>query len=401
MTAMPPRVLAFSDYYLPGFRSGALRSLANLVDALGDRFELFVVTRDRDSDRTPHGVATGRWTGVGTARVLYLGPEEIRRPLGRIVEEVRPDVVYLNSLFSSLSVRVLLSRRFGSLRGAPFGVVVAPRGELAPGALSIKRRKKAVALRLARAAGLFRGVRWSATHEAEREEIRRVAGAQARVVVVPDLAAASLLDAPRPPRPEKRPGALRLVFLSRLSPVKNLPFLLETLAGIPRPAATAGGGEPAVSIHLDVWGSAEDPEHRALCEALARRLPPHVAVAWRGAVPHERVAEVLAAAHLFVLPTLGESFGHAIVEALAAGVPVLVSDRTPWRGLAARRAGWDLPLSRDAFRAAILEAVAWDDDAWRAWSAGARALAEEALASPAAIRAAEALLSEAAGRAPA
>jgi glycosyltransferase involved in cell wall biosynthesis len=33
----------------------------------------------------------------------------------------------------------------------------------------------------------------------------------------------------------------------------------------------------------------------------------------------------------FVLPTLGENYGHAIVESLALGLPILISDQTPWK----------------------------------------------------------------------
>jgi glycosyltransferase involved in cell wall biosynthesis len=56
------------------------------------------------------------------------------------------------------------------------------------------------------------------------------------------------------------------------------------------------------------------------------------------------VWSVLADSHFFVLPTLGENFGHAIVEAWQSGIPVVISDRTPWRGLAQKNVGWDLAL---------------------------------------------------------
>ncbi len=47
---------------------------------------------------------------------------------------------------------------------------------------------------------------------------------------------------------------------------------------------------------------------------------------------------------LFFLPTLGENFGHVIYEALSAGLPVLLSDQTPWGQVNAQGAGWCFPL---------------------------------------------------------
>jgi glycosyltransferase involved in cell wall biosynthesis len=50
-----------------------------------------------------------------------------------------------------------------------------------------------------------------------------------------------------------------------------------------------------------------------------------------GDVSPERVNAVFAAYDLFILPTLGENFGHVILEALTAGTPVLTSDQTQWK----------------------------------------------------------------------
>ncbi|EQD61081.1 group 1 glycosyl transferase, partial [mine drainage metagenome] len=75
---------------------------------------------------------------------------------------------------------------------------------------------------------------------------------------------------------------------------------------------------------------------------------------YRGVVEHSRVQDVMAGYDVFFLPTLGENFGHVIMEAMAAGTPVLISDRTPWHGLADLGVGHDLPLANeDAFVAAL------------------------------------------------
>jgi len=215
----------------------------------------------------------------------------------------------------------------------------------------------------ARAAGLFRGVVWQATNEAERELIARELGRDATILVAPNpsLPSAAPASVPRPP---KRRGELRLVYLARISEMKNLLGALELLL-------RAEG-----RITFDVYGTREREEYWERCRRAMAALPPNVACAFHGPVPPERVEETLARYHVFVLPTLGENFGHGVVEAMRAGCPPLISDRTPWRGLAAARAGWDVPLEdADAMRAALRQAVEMDQETWEGWAAGARAFA--------------------------
>ena len=74
------RVLVLADYYLPGFKAGGpIRSLANMVDRLGDEFAFKIVTRDRDAgDQRPcGGTVPNAWQPIGKARVLYLSPRQL------------------------------------------------------------------------------------------------------------------------------------------------------------------------------------------------------------------------------------------------------------------------------------------------------------------------------------
>jgi len=72
-----------------------------------------------------------------------------------------------------------------------------------------------------------------------------------------------------------------------------------------------------------------------------------------------------------------ESFGHAIFEALAVGCPVLISDRTPWKNLQEKKAGWDLPLSDIHLITKTLQIVTdMNDDDWQSYRNGSLNLAE-------------------------
>lgn len=362
------RILIVIEYYVPGYRGGgSIRTIANLVEALGDEFEFTILTSDRDwRSVTPfEGITPDEWVRVGKARVRYLSPRGWRfRRLADVLGSEPYDVLYLNSLFSpAATIRPLLLRRFGAVRNTP--VILGPRGELARGALATRTLKKRAWLRTARLLGLFRGVTWQASTPAEAADIRREFGANVPLVEAVDCA--RVVSTEEHQRPPKTAGKARLSFVARIAPVKNLEFairLLERIEG---------------QIAFDLYGPIETPEYWKRCEALLATLPPNVRATYHGAVTNEEVPRILASCDLLLLPTLGENFGHAILEALGAGCPVLLSDQTPWRGLASARAGWDLPLEDvERFCAAVREIVAMDEPQHREMRRGAREFARRA-----------------------
>ena len=118
-------------------------------------------------------------------------------------------------------------------------------------------------------------------------------------------------------------------------------------------------------------------------------------------MPHEEVRKTLADYDLMLFPTLGENFGHVIFEALAAGVPVLVSDQTPWQDLDARGSGWVRPLETpQAFVDVLESAAARDSAARRAAAVSAHAHALEVSRSAAVLGANRGLFLDAATEAP-
>lgn len=358
-----PRVLAIVERFLPGYKSGGpIQSVAALIEQLGDVVEFAVLTGDRDDgdDSSYPGVRTGCWARAYGAEVFYAPPSmRTIRALRALIRGARPDVIYLNSVFAPMSRATLLLRRAGLIPRVP--VVMAPRGELSDGALSLKARKKRAYLALARATGLYEGLQWHASSDAEAGEVRRL-WASSRVDVVPNLT--RIPELREMARSSKEPGVARLVFLSRVSPKKNLLELIRMLRAL----------RGRVTLH--VYGSLQDRAYWDRCAAEAAGLPPDIVVEYRGTVVHERVVEVLAQHDFFVLPTLGENFGHAIVEALAAGCPVVISDQTPWRDLEQRAVGFDLPLQdRDAWQRVLQRCVDMSAEAHDRMRVAARAFA--------------------------
>lgn len=359
------RILCFTSYYLPGFKSGGpLRSLLHMQEWLGDDHEFAIVSRNRDlGETTPYrDVPTCTWTRVHDTRVWYL-PAPQWRP-GPILAAVRgydPDALYFHSsLDFSLTVVPLILRLLGRIpRRIP--VLVAPRGEYSPGARSIKQGRKRVFFRAARLLGLYHGVTWQATKDEEVAQIRSLWGQDVRVFVAPNLPAKRPAES-LPVRQPRQGGPLRLAFVSRISRMKNLDGALGILRGVGAP------------VTLDIFGTQEDPEYWAGCQALMGRLPANIVARYRGALAPEAVIPTLATYDALLLPTLGENFGHVIHEALLAGCPVILSDQTPWSGLAEARAGFTLPLDRpEEFRSAIERFAAMDPREHQEWCDNARA----------------------------
>lgn len=358
-------ILTLVDHYLPGSHAGgALRSVANLIGTLGGELDFRVITRDRDwlSDTQYAGIQPGRWETVGPAKVMYLSPRDVRPSmLRRLIPETPHDVLYLNSLFSRiLTLSVLAYRRLRMLPAVP--VVLAPRGQLTPGAMGIRGPKKATFLAAARAAGLYDGIVWQASSPDEEREIREHfdRSSPARVVIAPDLPT-PWGEMSVPAHRDKEVGRLNVVFISRIDRKKNLHGAIELLRGV------------AAETAFDAYGSAHDAAYLSQCRTAMASLPSNIRARYGGALQYAAIAPTFARYDVFLFPTLGENFGHVIVESLAAGCPVIVSDRTPFRDLEERGAGWVVPLEEsERFRSALDACAAMDDVAHARMSDAAR-----------------------------
>src|SRR5262245_3130432 len=122
------RVLAVIGHYLPGYKGGGpIRALANIVENLGQEFQFYVLTYDRDTnDEAPYpGVQPGVWQTVGHAQVLYLSSAE-RSPLvwKKALTRQKFDLLYLNSFFLTQSIYTMFLRGTRRLPNTP--VIVAP-----------------------------------------------------------------------------------------------------------------------------------------------------------------------------------------------------------------------------------------------------------------------------------
>lgn len=338
-----PQVLILVAHYAPGFKfGGPTKSIQGIVELLGDEFDFRIITRDRDyGDAKPYAsIPSSQWLKNGKALVFYATKQDLTPfAMARLLGSIESQVLYLNSFFDPLfTIQPLL---LNALNLTPKRrVLLAPRGEFSEGALALKSFKKRVYLRLTRHINLLADVHWHASTANEWDDIVRELELPTRLMhnaaplsVAADLSPNVNLDPGTSLEPGLVSDRLRIVFLARIARMKNLLKALQILRNATMP------------MDFAIYGPIEDVAYWRECEAAIAELPPHVIANYHGAVPPSLVPSIFGNADVLFLPTAGENFGHVIAEALQCGLPVLISDQTPWRNLREAGVGADLPLA--------------------------------------------------------
>ena len=137
-----------------------------------------------------------------------------------------------------------------------------------------------------------------------------------------------------------------LLFLSRITPKKGLPMLLRALH-----AQNAWRTDWVLVI-----AGADEFGHQAEVEAIVRNLGLEANVQFVGPVFDQIKRDAFAAAELFVLPSYSEGAPIVILEALAAGVPVVATKASPWNDLEKYGCGWLTDINPAGISAVLEEA---------------------------------------------
>jgi glycosyltransferase involved in cell wall biosynthesis len=373
-----PVVLILIGALWPGNdASGPNISIAALATALRDEFEFLAVSLDRPFGAAAPSAASGKWFAWRGGRIRYCAARTLGAAgLAKLLREIPYDLLLLNGFHDRhFTIPALLLRKLGL---APRrATILSPRGEFSGGALGLKAGRKAAYQAAARGLRLLSDVWLHATNEDEAADFMRGFPYARRIVIAPNvrtpLEALAHQSVPA--------GPLRIVFLGRVAPVKNLDFALRALACVTAP------------VSFDIYGPVQDAGYWAECERLIAALPAGASARHCGEIANDRTPELFARADLLFLPSRSENFGHAIFEALSCGTPVLIGDATPWRDLEADSAGWDLPLGDPAIFAKRIDALASMDQGTRArLRAGARAKVEVFVRASDAVRRTKAML---------
>lgn len=319
-----------------------------MVNALPFDFWIFTSSHDHNSDRPYENITPDEWVHRGeNEHVYYCSSKHLNREVvNKALLSQSFDKLYFNSLFSK-NFTLLPIVAAGKSGFQPDQIILAPRGMLKSGALSIKPLKKKLFLIYARLTGLFDGIIWHATSSDEQKEIVFQFGNKATIRIAENLPGKPISI---PPRLRKKPNELRLVAMSRVSSEKNI------LGGIRILNQAAETGK----IVWDIYGTLQNEEYHSLCTAEAQKNP-LVQINFKGETPPEDLSAALSEHHFFFLPTLGENYGHAIAEAFLHGLPVIISDKTPWIKLAEISCGFDVSLEGEEMKNILLFCLKMED----------------------------------------
>lgn len=366
------RILIFYDHFYPAYKAGGpVQSLVNLVRALYNAYDFYIVCKPHEMNETAplNAVKINEWNRwEDKAQVMYWNYSWKRRSeLKQLMEEVKPDTIFINGLFSLYFNILPLKYGIGyKNKHRDCTVVLSARGMLHPGALSQKRLKKKLFLMLFQSAGWQQRIKWHATDEQEIKFIQRQFGNNVRAETAGNFP--NLL--PLAAVPEKKTKELVMGTVALISPMKNHLEVLKALQSV------------KASISWHIYGPVKEQAYWQQCKELMQHLPPGISVVYHGEVPPAELSVAMNKFQVFIMPSKSENFGHALLEALSAGKPVITTDTTPFKDLQENKAGYTVQASHlaDELPLAIGFFAAMKAEEFAAYSTGAADYARNFLA---------------------
>lgn len=257
-----------------------------------------------------HRLRSVKWPAHEWLRIAP--PWEVRRRVGRILDEVDPDVVHVQSFIGigrgvayeahARGIRIVATNHvmpdnLASIGGLPARVVPA-----------VTRRGWNLAAAVYSRADIVTSPTPIAADYLERS---------IGIAAVTPISCG--VDLQRFTPKKEKPECRRILFVGRLDPEKNLPTLLRAIALLVSDSNSNGD----LGAHLDIVGGGSE---RAGLELLAAQLGVADRVRFHGRVTDEQLVTLHHEATVFVMPSPAELQSIATLEALASGTPVVVAD---------------------------------------------------------------------------
>lgn len=341
------RVLHVTPYFAPAFcYGGPPRSILGLCRGLqraGVEVQVFTTTANGAS-KLPASLPEGdRYEGVP---VRYFPLAFPRRLFGAVglgaalaSEAQRYDLLHIHGLWN---IPAWTAARLARRVGVPY--VLSPRGMLDAGSLAHRPGRKRVAYWMMDRRNFAAAALLHATSKAEAQTLESH-GLRAPVAMLPNGVDAWEGEPSARATLRRQLGLAAdtplIVFLGRIHPTKRLDLLAAAFDQIQAIHEEA---------HLVIAGPDEGGYRRQVEPRFARAGE---AVHWTGELDEAEKWPLLAAADALVMCSDSESFGTSVVEAMAAGTPVVVTQTCPWEEVEAVGCGFWVPQNAEAIAGAL------------------------------------------------
>lgn len=336
-------------WFYPAYKAGGpVLSIVNLIQELNEGYEFAVFTSHSDlNSEALRGIKLNQWQQYNPyTKVWYAENGNRSNDLLQQVKIINPDLIYIIGLYSwhFNIVPLFFCKNYKK--------ILSVRGMLHPGALTQKKLKKQLFLNAFKLSQKDKNICFHATDALEKEYIENKFGSGSLVKIAANIPRSIL----KRKHSNKEEGQLHLITIALISPMKNHLLVLQSLAMCKE------------EIRYSIYGPVKDPLYWQQCVELIERLPSNIKVRYYGDIQPQLIPEKLYDADVFIMPSKSENYGHSIIEALSAGLPVITSEFTPWNELAKNKAGLNVALSELSLMEAIHFFSSLDKTIYLEWS---------------------------------
>ena len=258
-----------------------------------------------------------------------LSSKKFKSGLKKIVRN--GDIIHNHGLWRMPNIYPLSTKKDKDIK-----IIVSPRGSLSQAALSISKYKKYIFSNLFQQNELLKKCDgFHATSIKEKDEIRKL-GYKQPIAIIPNG-----IDMPLKAKSNFNQKKIKYLFLGRIHPIKGLDLLIRTWAKIDNK-----------NISLDICGYSEDLNYYKYLKNITNKLNIKN-ITFSGSVSGESKKQKFIENDIFILPSKSENFGLVVAEAMSYGMPVIVSENTPWQVIEDKECGWIVKLNEQSLLSTI------------------------------------------------
>lgn len=316
--------------------SGGVAAYIKLLAAeLKNLVELTVVTGGSPCPIELPGVEV-KYLDLKLSRWFFLKKEFVA-----VLKGFKADLVHINGIWNPQNFLFQQAARSLGIK-----VLISPHGMLEPYILNRHPLKKKLALFLYQKKAIKLANYIHATAQSELEQIRKL-GFISPATVIPN--GIDLSEIIQQEKLISDNSFKNILFLSRIHPKKGIELLIEAIQQLKNK-----------KIKVIIAGEGDSNYIKSLIELTEKKELKNIK--FMGGVYGQDKWDLYQQADLFVLPTYSENFGIVVIEALAAGVPVITTTGTPWQELQTHQCGWWIDLNIPNLKKTIQEAVEMTSD---------------------------------------